>query len=163
MLNKGVAKSDSTRELLNRNTADLTELISADDSRDDGDDSVSEWSDDVQSLDGSTEDAAFTNLEVDEGDSTSRPTSGNGAMEAIDVLVELVFQLVTSFCLEEFEDGQPGSSLVVYFSGILRFTLDGTTFRRARDYTTYLSALIHQQQLLCLEYALPSRAYLHLG
>lgn len=39
---------------------------------------------------------------------------------------------------------------------------DGTTFRRARDYTPFLSALIHQQRLLFLEWALPYRAYSHL-
>jgi len=46
----------------------------------------------------------------------------------------LVFRLSLYFATEEFTDGQPGSSLV-YFSGILGFSDDGTTFRRARDFT----------------------------
>ena len=109
-------------------TISLPELIAADDSGNESDYSASEWSDDIQSLDGSTEDATVTNLEADEGDSTSCSTLGDGAVEAIDVLAELVFQLMTSFCFEEFEDGQPGSSLLVYFSGILGSLSTGLPF-----------------------------------
>jgi hypothetical protein len=36
-------------------------------------------------------------------------------------LLELVFQLSITFSTEEFVDGQPSSSLLVYFSGVLGF------------------------------------------
>jgi hypothetical protein len=163
-LQSNATQTGSGRESLCQTRSTITnlpELVSADDSEDNVDDSASEWSDnDVQSLDGSLEDAAFTNIRGDEDEITSHSALLYKGFETVDVLAELVFQLMTSFCLEEFKDGQPSSSLLVYFSGILGFTLDGTTFRRARDYTPYLSALIHQQQLLCLEYALPiTRVY----
>lgn len=80
-----------------------------------------------------------------------------------DRLAELILDMSIWFATEEFTDGQPSSSLLVYFSGILGLSEDGTTFRRARDYTPFLSALIHQQRLLFLEWALPYQAYPHLG
>jgi hypothetical protein len=77
-------------------------------------------------------------------------------------LSELTFRLFILFSAEEFIDGQPHSSLLVYFSGILGLRDEGKTFRRAKEYTPYLSGLIYQQRLLFLEYALPYRAYDHI-
>ncbi|KAH8749809.1 hypothetical protein BGZ57DRAFT_1019545 [Hyaloscypha finlandica] len=65
--------------------------------------------------------------------------------------------------LELFVDGQPSSSLLVYFSGILGFSMDARSFLPAKRYTPCLSGLIYIQRLLFLEYALPYRAYHYLG
>jgi len=70
-----------------------------------------------------------------------------------------VFRLAVFFSTEEFTDSQPASSLLVYYGGILGFAARGTHFQPARNYAPYLSALIHQQRLLFLEYTLPCRPY----
>jgi hypothetical protein len=49
----------------------------------------------------------------------------------------LVFRLSVYFAAEEFTNGQPDSSFLVYFSGILGFSDDWTTFRRAHDFTPF--------------------------
>ncbi|KFZ16922.1 hypothetical protein V502_04827 [Pseudogymnoascus sp. VKM F-4520 (FW-2644)] len=77
----------------------------------------------------------------------------------VDKVAELVFRLSVFCCTEVFTNGQPSSSLLVYYSGVLGCTADGSTFRRARDYTPQLSALIYIQRLLLLEWALPYRTY----
>ncbi|EGU75252.1 hypothetical protein FOXB_14237, partial [Fusarium oxysporum f. sp. conglutinans Fo5176] len=59
--------------------------------------------------------------------------------------------------------GQPGSALLVYFSGILGFSSDCRRFQLAREYCPNLSGLIWVQRLLFLEYALPLHSYLALG
>lgn len=58
-------------------------------------------------------------------------------------------------CTEEFEDGLPSSTAIVYFSGILGFTLDGSTFERPSRYTPKLSAIIFCIRLCMLERILP--------
>ena len=74
-------------------------------------------------------------------------------------LAASALQFSIFFATERFMNGRPTSSLLVYFSGILGFSPDGTTYRRARDFTSSLSALIHQLRLLFLEWALPYRPY----
>jgi hypothetical protein len=81
----------------------------------------------------------------------------------VDKLAELAFRLSIFFITEVFTDGQPSSSLLVYYSGVLGCTEDGSTFRRPKDYTSRLSALIYVQRLLLLEFALPHRAYKYVG
>jgi hypothetical protein len=83
----------------------------------------------------------------------------NGAEDA---LLELAFQLSIDFSIEPFIDGQPSSSLLVFFSGILGFSADARTFLPAKQFTTCLSGLIYVQRLLFLEYALPYKAYTYL-
>lgn len=90
----------------------------------------------------------------DEGSQTSNDPPGTA-----DKIAELVFRLSIFFIAQEFTNGQPSSSPLVYYSGVLGFSGDGSTFRRAKDYTSQLSALIYIQRLLLLEFALPSRAY----
>ncbi|KAJ9633674.1 hypothetical protein H2199_009286 [Coniosporium tulheliwenetii] len=80
-----------------------------------------------------------------------------------DRLSELVFRLSVRFATEEFTDGQPRSSLLVYFSGVLGFSECNQTFRRAKDFTSCLSGLIYLLRLIFLEYALPYRSYNHIG
>lgn len=58
-------------------------------------------------------------------------------------LEELIFGLSISFITEEVTNGQPSSSVLVYYSGVLGFTDDGLTFRRVKDYTSHLSGLIY--------------------
>ncbi|KFY97689.1 hypothetical protein V500_01959 [Pseudogymnoascus sp. VKM F-4518 (FW-2643)] len=65
--------------------------------------------------------------------------------------------------MDEFTDGQPGSSLLVYLSDILGFSWDARDFLPARKFMPALSGLIYVQRLLFLEYALSYRPYPHLG
>jgi hypothetical protein len=64
---------------------------------------------------------------------------------------------------EEFRDGQPRSSTLVYYSGVLGLQDTGETFRTAKLFTPILSQLIYIQRLLFLEYALPYEEYLRIG
>ena len=68
-----------------------------------------------------------------------------------------------TFSTASFTDGQPSSSLLVYFSGILGFSADAQSFLPARKFTPHLSALIYIQRLLFLEYGLPYRPYPYIG
>jgi hypothetical protein len=81
----------------------------------------------------------------------------------VDKLAELAFRLSIFFITEVFTDGQPSSSLLVYYSGVLGCTENGSSFRRPKDYTSHLSALIYVQRLLLLEFALPHTAYEYVG
>ncbi|KAM0293750.1 hypothetical protein ACHAPM_011491 [Fusarium culmorum] len=74
-------------------------------------------------------------------------------------LAELVFGLSLALCTEKLTDGQPSSTVLVYFSGILAFSEVTNSFLNARAYTPYLSGLIYIQRLLFLERALPLRPY----
>lgn len=65
--------------------------------------------------------------------------------------------------MEEYSDGRPASAVLVYFSGVLGMSGDGTSYHRIRNYTSNLAALIYYQRLVFLEWALPYRAYPHLG
>ncbi|KAH8750132.1 hypothetical protein F5882DRAFT_488086, partial [Hyaloscypha sp. PMI_1271] len=67
---------------------------------------------------------------------------------AVDEVLELVFQLSTTFSTED---------------GILGFSPDARSFLPAKKYTPHLSALIYTQRLLFLEHALPLQPYPHLG
>ncbi|KAK1950831.1 hypothetical protein LY78DRAFT_543274, partial [Colletotrichum sublineola] len=72
-----------------------------------------------------------------------------------DLILRLLYFLVT----EEFEDGQSKSTLLVYFSGVLGLTSDGTGFHRPRNYTGNLSALVHCSRLVMLEVLLPQTSH----
>jgi hypothetical protein len=78
-------------------------------------------------------------------------------------LLEMLFKLCVLFITQTFADGQPQSSILVYFSGILGISSNGGHFLPAGLFTTHLSALIYIQRLLFLEYALPYREYSYLG
>lgn len=78
-------------------------------------------------------------------------------------LLELLFELCITFMTEEFKDGQPSSSTLVFYSGVLALQGAGETFRTAKSFTPILSQLVYVQRLLFLEYALPYRAYPHIG
>ncbi|KAK7177968.1 hypothetical protein PSPO01_15980 [Paraphaeosphaeria sporulosa] len=98
--------------------------------------------------------------------SSREPTSSNRSSErhaAAAELLQLLFELCIAFMTEEFRDGQPGSSVLVYYSGILALQGNGETFRTAKLFTPILSQLIYIQRLLFLEYALPYAAYPRVG
>jgi hypothetical protein len=105
--------------------------------------------------------------EVDKGGDEDEESDEEGDDETFNSeeieLAELMFELSIAFASEEFEDGQPRSSLLVYFSGVLGLSDDGLTYRRAKHFTTRLSGLIYVLRLLFLEHALPYRKYTHLG
>ncbi|KAL9561165.1 hypothetical protein ACKAV7_014520 [Fusarium commune] len=52
---------------------------------------------------------------------------------SFDEFLELLLQLCLTLCTETFMDGQPGSTLLVYFSGILGFSADCRNFLLARQ------------------------------
>ncbi|KAK5292262.1 hypothetical protein LTR16_001987 [Cryomyces antarcticus] len=68
---------------------------------------------------------------IDE-DGPAEEAQGSGT--AVDELSELVFQLSITFSTEQFVDGQPSSSLLVYFSGTLGFSPDVRNFLPAKRF-----------------------------
>ncbi|KAH6977640.1 hypothetical protein EDB80DRAFT_826222 [Ilyonectria destructans] len=78
-------------------------------------------------------------------------------------LIELLFGLSLALYTEPLVDGQPSSTILVYFSGILAFSITSQQILPARVYTSHLSALIYMQRLLFLEQALPLQSYPTLG
>jgi hypothetical protein len=82
---------------------------------------------------------------------------------AVGQLTELVLELSAFFAMEEYADGRPASTLLVYFSGILGMSSDGASFKKIRTYTLNLAALIYYERLIFLEWALPYRDYPYLG
>lgn len=103
----------------------------------------------------------------DDDDGGEREDNSNGRYVGNDPQVaevlELLFGLIMNFCMEEVTNGRPASTLLVYFSGVLGFSTDCSTFLLARSYTSNLAGLIYIQRLLFLEYSLPARAYPILG
>ena len=89
--------------------------------------------------------------------------SCEAAVESAEEFLELLFKLSLSLSMEDFKDGQPGSALLIYFSGILGFSSDCQRFQLAREYCPSLSGLLWVQRLLFLEYALPLHSYPTLG
>jgi hypothetical protein len=76
-----------------------------------------------------------------------------------DLMLRFGYFLVT----EEYEDGRSSSTLLVYFSGILGISIDGSTFERPSNYTSKLSALIYCSRLLIIESTLPRFAHQYIG
>lgn len=116
---------------------------------------------------GSGNDSAFPDQdETDPGCGTLQPllkSDTTAAIKACDELLELLFQLNITLCTEPLRDGQPASSLLIRFSGILGISSDSRSFLLARQYRPYTSPLIYVQRMLFLEYALPLRPYTTLG
>ncbi|KNB04586.1 hypothetical protein FOXG_06642 [Fusarium oxysporum f. sp. lycopersici 4287] len=91
------------------------------------------------------------------------PADGELDIAAFDDFLELLYDACLTLCTETFIAGQPGSTLLVYFSGILGFSKDCQHFLLARQYCPQLSGLIYMQRLLLLERALPLRPYNTIG
>ncbi|KAH7199034.1 uncharacterized protein B0J16DRAFT_360609 [Fusarium flagelliforme] len=85
--------------------------------------------------------------------------SKDSAAYEIDHFLQLLFQLCITLSTEGFLGGQPSSTLLIYFSGILGFSADGQRFQLARQYCSKLSAMIYIQRVLFLEQALPLHGY----
>jgi hypothetical protein len=76
-------------------------------------------------------------------DENSKASQALGSSRGMDKLRELAFQLSMTFSTASFTDGQPSSSLLVYFGGILGFLADAQSFVPARMFTPHLFALIY--------------------
>ncbi|KAF9769836.1 hypothetical protein IL306_012675, partial [Fusarium sp. DS 682] len=94
----------------------------------------------------------------DEYDIEVEAGAGPGSPEE---LVELLFGLTLALATQPVVNGQPQTTALVYFSGILGFSSSpgGSAFLPARSYTSNLSGLIYILRLVFLEYALPLQAY----
>jgi hypothetical protein len=125
------------------------ELEDDDDDESDYDDSG--YYDDVEENTAGTQENLFAG---ELGDSTA---SASGQF------LELLFQLCVMLSTESYVDGQPSSTLLIYFSGILGFSADYQRFQLARQYCSKLSAIIYIQRMLFLEQALPLREYQSIG
>ncbi|KAG7420437.1 hypothetical protein Forpi1262_v016210 [Fusarium oxysporum f. sp. raphani] len=62
-------------------------------------------------------------------------------------LIELLFGLSPSLCTEQVTNGQPSSTLLVFFSGILGFSSSSGAFLPAKLYTPYLSGLLKKDKI----------------
>jgi hypothetical protein len=76
-------------------------------------------------------------VEEEEGEDLGGGKEGNedqpeAANVKVDPLAELVFRLSIFFATEEFIDGDPGSSLLVYSSGVLGIREDGLRLPKAQ-------------------------------
>lgn len=95
----------------------------------------------------------ITAADTDNLTSVSVPESG----------LELLFQLLVTFWTEIPGSGDLESTAIAHFSGVLGIHPLEHAFRRAYDYTPFLSSLIWVSRLVLLEYALPLRPYNHLS
>ncbi|KAE8551310.1 hypothetical protein EYB25_005194 [Talaromyces marneffei] len=128
-----------------------------------------EWDDHVDSMSGSDaagesskddldeewdqpDDTESDSEDVTTDDLDNEAREGAGAAESTNHLstdllpppsLEKLFQLNIIFLTDEFTDGQPLSSLLVYFSRILGFSPDAQSFQPAKSFTPHLSALIY--------------------
>ena len=91
--------------------------------------------------------------EIIQGYNGSQDLSDQGAS-----IVDQLFELSMVLCMEEFTDGQPQSTMLVYLSGILGFSVNSIGFRRPSLFTGTAAALIYLQRLLFLDYTLPYRS-----
>jgi hypothetical protein len=149
------------------------ELSDSGGSEDGDDEELSDHDDSGDNEDGDDEDpdeAGSRELDLQEGGSDGGEAIGGRRLgvaeessDAVNQLLELLFQLSITFSTEQFTDGQPSSTLLVYFSGVLGFSSDARGFLPAKRYTPHLSGLIYIQRLLFLEYALPLCPYPHIG
>jgi hypothetical protein len=92
-----------------------------------------------------------------------RPSIGLDSQEVEERISQLLFKISALLITQEFRDGNPASSTLIFLSGVFSFTAEGKAYQRPRNYTPILSALIYSQRLLFLEYVLPCREYRHLG
>ncbi|KAK0370042.1 hypothetical protein CLIM01_12595 [Colletotrichum limetticola] len=78
-------------------------------------------------------------------------------------LEDLTLRLLYFLMTEEFEDGQSKSTLLVYFSGVLGLTSDGSGFQSPGNYTANLSAFIYCARLIVIEVLLPRTSHDYVG
>jgi hypothetical protein len=80
-----------------------------------------------------------------------------------EVVADLVLQSLHFLVAEEYEDGRPSSTLLIYFASVLGISIDGLTFERPSNYTPKLSGLIHCIRLVLFEISLPHFPHPMLG
>ncbi|KAF6783210.1 hypothetical protein CSOJ01_15923, partial [Colletotrichum sojae] len=89
------------------------------------------------------------------------PVLGNNPPE--NAVQDLILQLLYFLFTEEYEGGRSGSTLLVYFCGVLGISSDGTVFQRPKNYTKHLSALIYCARLIIMEVLLPRKSHPYAG
>ncbi|RKK64662.1 hypothetical protein BFJ69_g16636 [Fusarium oxysporum] len=99
--------------------------------------------------------------EITEEEDDQMEEEAGAARGSPEELVELLFGLTLAIATQPVINGQPQTTVLIYFSGILGFSLSpgGGAFLPARSYTSNLSGLVYILRLVLLEYALPLRAY----
>ncbi|EXM12652.1 hypothetical protein FOTG_18858 [Fusarium oxysporum f. sp. vasinfectum 25433] len=131
----------------------------------DDDDGDRDWDSEDDELD--HDDSAYGSDQAEFSEDTypelRSQAGGELDIAAFDSFLELLYEVCLTLCTETFIAGQPGSTLLVYFSGILGFSNDRQHFLLARQYRPQLSGLIYMQRLLLLERALPLRPYHTIG
>ncbi|CAF3625531.1 unnamed protein product [Fusarium graminearum] len=116
---------------------DESSVVGAEDSETDDIDDKDDKDDESEEEDhGRNEDQSRKNKVI-------RSSGGEEVPSWAEEVLELLFGLIMAFCMEEVMDGRPDSTLLVYFSGVLRFSADLTGFLPARSYTSNLTALIY--------------------
>ncbi|KAK6703754.1 hypothetical protein SNK04_013689 [Fusarium graminearum] len=112
------------------------------------------------------EDRGFTTWlkdlgEITDDDEYDTEVEAGAAPGSPEELVELLFGLTLALATQPVVNGQPQTTVLVYFSGILGFSSSsgGSAFLSARSYTSNLSGLIYILRLVFLEYALPLQSY----
>ncbi|KAM6506734.1 hypothetical protein FALCPG4_018851 [Fusarium falciforme] len=121
--------------------------------------------DDEDNDDKEDEDGEFTTWmndlgEISDDEIIDEEAGAGAARGSPEELVELLFGLTLALATQPVIDGQPQTTVLIYFSGILGFSSSpDSAFLPARSYTSTLSGLIYILRLLFLEYALPLRAY----
>jgi hypothetical protein len=96
-------------------------------------------------------------------DITAADTENLTSLSVSESGLELLFQLLITFWTEIPGSSDPESTTIAHFSGVLGIHPSEYAFRRAYDYTPFLSSLIWVGRLVLLEYALPLRPYKHLS
>ncbi|EXA29293.1 hypothetical protein FOVG_19202 [Fusarium oxysporum f. sp. pisi HDV247] len=99
--------------------------------------------------------------EITEEEDDQMEEEAGAARGSPEELVELLFGLTLAIATQPVINGQPQTTVLIYFSGILGFSLSpgGGAFLPARSYTSNLFGLVYILRLVLLEYALPLRAY----
>ncbi|CAG1982111.1 unnamed protein product [Fusarium graminearum] len=131
----------------------------------DDDDGDRDWDSEDDELD--HDDSAYGSDQAEFSEDTypelRNQAGGELDIAAFDNFLELLYEVCLTLCTETYISGQPGSTLLVYFSGILGFSKDCQHFLLARQYCPQLSGLIYMQRLLLLERALSLRPYHTIG
>ena len=107
-------------------------------------------------------DAVSEPHEID--DASQEATTPLDVAEGLDeTLADLALGFVHFLATEQYDEGRPSSTLLVYFSCVLGISPDGATFARPLNYTSHLSGLIYCIRLILLESSLPRFAHPTLG
>jgi hypothetical protein len=79
------------------------------------------------------------------------------------LLQDSVAEFCTYICTEPYRDGKAGTTIMVYLAGVLGITPDGVSFKRPKNYTSKLPAIVHSARLRLLKATLPRLPHKSLG